>query len=126
MPLARSWSTVAKISSVASAICWMPSPLYSRRNSSIWLCSSWDSFSGIRILSSGAVIARERSAVPLGIFEAAVVVVLEDLAVAVTLGARGCEAAIGDLGAARRGAAFGLGPDIAGEADEDNGRAACR
>ena len=44
MPLARSWSTVAKMSSVASARCWMPSPLYSFRNSSIWLYSSWLSF----------------------------------------------------------------------------------
>src|SRR3546814_7205724 len=64
----------------------------------------------IYILLDGLADAVEAGdAVPLGIFEAAVVVVLEDLAVAVTLGARGCEAEIGDLGAARRGAAFGRG-----------------
>jgi hypothetical protein len=39
---------------VPSAMCWMPSPLYSRRNSSIWLLSSWLSFSGMRILPHGA------------------------------------------------------------------------
>src|SRR3546814_11830741 len=73
----------------------------------------------IYILLDGLADAVEAGdAVPLGIFEAAVVVVLEDLAVAVTLGARGCEAEIGDLGAARRGAAFGRGTDIAGEDDE--------
>src|SRR3546814_5320424 len=61
----------------------------------------------VDILLDGLADAVEAGdAVPLGIFEAAVVVVLEDLAVAVTLGARGCEAEIGDLGAARRGAAF--------------------
>src|SRR5947208_3529668 len=38
-----------------SAMCWMPSPLYSRRNSSIWLLSSWLSLSGMRILPHGDV-----------------------------------------------------------------------
>src|SRR3546814_4362106 len=62
----------------------------------------------VDILLDGLADAVEAGdAVPLGIFEAAVVVVLEDLAVAVTLGARGCEAEIGDLGAARRGAEIG-------------------
>ena len=44
---------------VPSAMCWMPSPLYSRRNSSIWLLSSWLSLSGMRILPHGLVIALE-------------------------------------------------------------------
>src|SRR3546814_12279182 len=77
----------------------------------------------VDILLDGLADAVEAGdAVPLGIFEAAVVVVLEDLAVAVTLGAGGCEAEIGDLGAARRGAAFGRGPDIAGADEEGMGR----
>ncbi|MNT31953.1 hypothetical protein D3C72_1678130 [compost metagenome] len=44
--------------SVPTAMCWMPSPLYLRRYSSIWLVSSLDSFSGMRILPQGEVIAR--------------------------------------------------------------------
>jgi hypothetical protein len=35
----------------------MPSPLYWRMNSSIWLLSSWLSFSGMRMALSGAIIA---------------------------------------------------------------------
>ena len=45
------------MSSVNSAMCWMPSPLYSRRYSLIWLFSSLDSLSGMRTTPSGAVIA---------------------------------------------------------------------
>src|SRR6476469_2671396 len=51
------------MSEVPSAMCWMPSPLYSRRNSSIWLLSSWLSFRGMRILPHGLVIALENSPV---------------------------------------------------------------
>ena len=44
------------MSSVPTAMCWMPSPLYFRRYSSIWLVSSVDSFSGMRILPQGEVM----------------------------------------------------------------------
>ncbi|MNV93721.1 hypothetical protein D3C71_1884480 [compost metagenome] len=41
-------------------MCWMPSPLNAIRNSSIWPLPLDDSsFSGMRILPSGAVIAFE-------------------------------------------------------------------
>ena len=46
------------MSSVPTAMCWMPSPLYSLRYSSIWLCSSADSLIGMRILPQGLVSAR--------------------------------------------------------------------
>ena len=46
------------MSFVATAICWMPSPLYSRRYSSIWLVSSALSLIGMRILPQGEVSAR--------------------------------------------------------------------
>src|SRR6478735_9013832 len=42
-----------------SATCWIPSPLYWRRYSSIWLLSSRDSLIGMRILPQGLVSARE-------------------------------------------------------------------
>ncbi|MNF98435.1 hypothetical protein D3C84_812920 [compost metagenome] len=40
-------------------MCWIPSPLYWRRYSSIWDLSSEDSLMGMRILPQGAVMARE-------------------------------------------------------------------
>ena len=39
-------------------MCWMPSPLYLRRYSSIWLLSSAHSLIGMRILPQGEVSAR--------------------------------------------------------------------
>src|SRR3546814_20260649 len=77
--------------------------------------------------------------VPFGILEPAVVVVAEDLAVAIALRTRGGEAEMRDAGAALGGAGFGRGADIAGEDDEilhgwssfelgprEIGRASCR
>ena len=59
-PASASLSTVAMMSSVSSATCWMPSPLNCIRNSSICPEPFDDSsFSGIRIMPSGAVIAFE-------------------------------------------------------------------
>src|SRR3546814_16808433 len=56
--------------------------------------------------------------VPFGIFDPAAIVVLGDLAVAVSLRPRSREAEVGDLGAALGGAGFRRGADIAGEDDE--------
>ena len=57
-PASAALSTLASRSSVSSAMCWMPSPLNFIRNSSIWPAPFDDSsFSGMRILPSGAVIA---------------------------------------------------------------------
>ena len=45
------------MSVVASAMCWIPSPRYCFKNSSIWLLSSADSLMGMRTLPQGLVMA---------------------------------------------------------------------
>ncbi len=62
-PSARNASTVACTSWQPQAICWMPSPLYACRYSSIWLCASALSLIGMRMRPSGLVSARECSPV---------------------------------------------------------------
>ncbi len=52
-PARRASRRFHNILSVVSARCWMPSPLYSRMNSSIWLFSSWLSFNGCDRLVRG-------------------------------------------------------------------------
>ncbi|MNF94425.1 hypothetical protein D3C84_771350 [compost metagenome] len=60
MPSALSSSQVLIRSSVKKATCWMPSPLNCIRNSSICPEPLEDSsFSGMRIMPSGAVMALE-------------------------------------------------------------------
>jgi len=58
-PAVRSRSTVAKMSSVPSAMCWMPSPWYWSRYSWIWPppASVPSSLIGMRIFPQGEVIA---------------------------------------------------------------------
>jgi len=51
------------MASVPTAMCWIPSPLYFFRYSTIWLVSSLDSLSGMRILPQGEVMARLTSPV---------------------------------------------------------------
>src|SRR3546814_18466303 len=60
--------------------------------------------------------------VPFGIFDPAAIVVLDALAVAVSLAPRSREAEVGALGAALGGAGFRRGADIAGELGSASGR----
>ncbi|MNP62281.1 hypothetical protein D3C76_1575440 [compost metagenome] len=60
MPMLFRWSQVLIRSSDRNATCWMPSPLNCIRNSSICPAPLDDSsFSGMRIMPSGAVMALE-------------------------------------------------------------------
>ena len=62
----------------------------------------------VDVLGDGLADAVEAGdAVPFGVLDPATIGVLEDLALAVALGARGGEAELGDLGAALSGADFG-------------------
>src|SRR3546814_12949783 len=64
----------------------------------------------VAILLDGLADAVEAGdPVPFGIFDPAAIVVLDDLAVAVSLGPRSREADVGDLGAALGGAGFRRG-----------------
>ena len=67
MPVARSRSTVAKMSSVPSAMCWIPSPWYCSRYSWIWPppVPVPSSLIGMRIFPQGEVIALDFTPVTL-------------------------------------------------------------